>query len=137
MTATEPTGAVQPEPARQTAPATTGLDPKVGGLLAYLLGWIGGLVIYFTQKDPEVRFHGAQSVLFAIAAIAAYFAAWVLWFVAVATESGILIGLGFLAFAVLGIGAFVLWIVMCVKGYHLAHFKLPVIGDMAERWAAK
>lgn len=130
-TAQDPT-APTPQPAQ---PTTTGLDPKVGGLLAYLLGWIGGLIMYFTQKDPEVRFHGAQSVLFAIAATAVFFAEWVLWFAAIASQSGLLIGLVSLMYGVTALATFVLWIVMCVKGYSLAHFKLPVIGDMAERWA--
>jgi uncharacterized membrane protein len=33
-------------------------------MLSYLLfGWIGGLIMFFTQKHPEVRFHAAQSII--------------------------------------------------------------------------
>lgn len=117
--------------------ATTGLDPKVGGLLAYLLfGWIGGLIMFFTQKDPEVRFHGAQSVLMSIAIFAVYVALGIVSSVLTfGVNSLALLGLFSLVYTILGLGFFALWILMCVKGYQLAHFKLPVIGDIAERWA--
>lgn len=116
-------------------PSSDGLDPKVGGLLSYLLGWIGGLVMYFTQKNPEVRFHAAQSILLSIALIAVY--------VVLGIVSSIL-AFGFGSFALfsllsglLGLAVLALWVLMCIKGYNLEHFKLPVIGDMAESWAVK
>lgn len=134
--ATPPPGG-QPEWAaqHQSGQGSDGLDPKVGGLLSYLLGWIGGLIMYFTQKNPEVRFHGAQSVLLNVALLAVY--------IVFAIVSSILaFGLGGFAlftllYGLLGIAALALWIVMCIKGYNLEHFKLPIIGDMAESWASK
>lgn len=95
---------------------------------------IGGLVMYLTQTDPEVRFHGAQSVLtFGSLHILQIMLAFVLpsFF-------------GFGGWALTGLlsmlvslGAFVLWIFMSIKGYNLQHFKLPLVGDIAEQWAAK
>lgn len=116
-----------------------GLDPKVGGLLSYLLfGWIGGLIMFFTQKHPEVRFHGAQSVLLSIALFAVY--------IALLIVGGLFgaIGLDVIAFlfatvlyGLIALASFVLWIFLCIKGYNLEHFKLPVIGGIAEQWASK
>ena len=149
----EPTGAEQSRPEEEattpppvpsapqsSASTSDGLDPKVGGLLAYLLfGWIGGLIMFFTQKHPEVRFHGAQSVLVSIALFAVG--------IALSVLGSILAFIPFLGWVaalilsvllplVLGIGGFVLWVILCIKGYNLEHFKLPFIGDMAEKWAA-
>lgn len=136
MTVTDPIAAAQPEPIVQPT-TTSGLDPKVGGLLAYLFGWIGGLIVYLTQKDPEVRFHAAQSLLFNVAYLVAFFGVWTLSFIGIMAQSTALTVLfSLLLFAVVG-AFFVTWIVMCVKGYKLAHTKLPVIGDIAERWATK
>lgn len=136
MTATDPLSAVQPEPAAQpTTTTTAGLNPKVAGLLAYLFGWLGGLIIFLTQKDPEVRFHGAQSLLFTIAYTVVSVGAFTLMGIAGAAQSAVLAALsGLFVFAVM-LGFFVTWIVMCVKGYGLEHTKLPLIGNMAERWA--
>ena len=124
---------VQPERAAPQ-PAAGSLDPKIGGLLAYLLfGWVGGLIMFLTQKHPEVRFHGAQSVLVSIATFGLYAVLGVL-------SSVMAIGFGGWAlfsalYSLIGLAVLGLWISLCVKGYNLDHFKLPVIGDIAERWA--
>src|SRR5271170_1046382 len=36
---------------------------NVAGLLCYLLGWVTGLIFYFIDKRPFVRFHAAQSIV--------------------------------------------------------------------------
>ncbi len=36
----------------------------------------------------------------------------------------------------LGLAVFVLWVVLLIKGYSGEKWKLPVIGDMAERMAS-
>ncbi len=121
----------------QPVPSTTsaGLDPKIGGLLAYLLGPIGGLVIYLTQQDREVRFHGAQSVALGVATIVF----WIAWTILTFVLGQVAI-IGFL-FSLLGLlvalAIFGLYVFMVVQGYSLNHRKLPVIGDLAEQWAVK
>ena len=49
----------------QAAPTTTtGMDPKLAGLLCYLFGLITGLIFYFMEKeDRTVRFHAMQSII--------------------------------------------------------------------------
>lgn len=118
--------------------AGEGLDPKVGGLLAYLLfGWVGGLIMFLTQKHPEVRFHGMQSILLSVAILAVYVALTI-----VSSVFGLVPGLGFVAalvtvalIPIVGLASLALWILLCVKGYALEHFKLPFIGDFAEQWS--
>lgn len=113
-----------------------GLDPKVGSMLSYLLfGWIGGLVMFFTQKHPEVRFHAAQSIIVfgSLTVLSIFLSILVPTLMFAGTGSFLLVTL--LSFALNAVG-FVLWILLSIKGYSLQHFKLPIAGDMAERWAA-
>jgi uncharacterized membrane protein len=86
--------------------------------------------MYLTQKDREVRFHAAQSILtFGGLAILTVF------FNIVNTIAGsMLLALLSLLISLL---AFVLWIFLSIQGYQLKHTKLPVVGDLAEQFAAK
>jgi uncharacterized membrane protein len=114
------------------ATTSTGLDPQISGLLTYILGLITGIIFYVLEKEHrEVRFHAAQSILVSIVAIVISIAFSILMAIPVL---GIVFGL---LNVLVGLGFFVLWIVLLIKGYNLEHFKLPVIGDMAEDWAAK
>ncbi len=103
-----------------------GVDENVAGLLAYVLGWISGLVIVLVEKDNAfVRFHAMQSII-TFGAL---------------TLLSILFGSLFVVFVFiipfLNLAALVLWILLMVKAYQGQKFKLPVIGDMAEEWAGK
>ncbi|MGH7565468.1 MAG: DUF4870 domain-containing protein, partial [Gemmatimonadota bacterium] len=58
-----------PPPPGQRPPAasqtSTGLDPKLAGLLCYILGLITGLIFFLIEKSNDVvRFHAAQSIVF-------------------------------------------------------------------------
>lgn len=121
----------QPAPEPQSS-TSTGLDPNVASLLAYLFGWLSGLILYLMEtQNREVRFHAAQSILLSIAVIAVYIPLFILGFVPV-------IGfLAWLATLVVGLGALGLWVYMLVQAWNLNHIKLPMIGDMAEQWAAR
>src|SRR6185437_3628308 len=39
------------------------MSENVAGLLCYAVGWITGLIFYFIDKRPFVRFHAAQSIV--------------------------------------------------------------------------
>src|ERR1035438_351345 len=43
--------------------ASSGISENVAGLLCYVLGWITGLIFFFIDKRPFVRFHAAQSIV--------------------------------------------------------------------------
>lgn len=114
--------------------ASSGLDPKVASLLAYIT-WIGGVVILLTQKQPSVRFHGVQSILFNVVVVAAYIALTVTDVFARLFIGGWTVGtIFFLLGAALWVGSLVLWIVLVIKAYNLQQFKLPVIGNLAAKW---
>ena len=120
-------------PAPQPQGTSTGLDPKLASLLAYLFGWISGLVFILIEKEhAEVRFHAAQSLVFSGALTVVYILLNVI---------GGFGGLGLLALMslislVISLGALVVWIMLMIKGYGLVHWKLPMVGDIAENIAA-
>lgn len=132
----------EPDESGSTTPPSphqpAGLDPKIGGLLSYLLfGWIGGLIMFLTQSDREVRFHGMQSILYSVALLAIFIGLGV-----ISTIVGFVPGLGIVSgfiglalYPLVWLASVALWIVLCVKGYQLAHFKLPLVGDYAEQFS--
>lgn len=92
------------------------------GAATYLLGFITGIVFLVVEKqDKFVRFHAMQSTI-------VFGALFVLGLVPV-------VG------AVLGIliapVAFILWLVLMWKAYSGEMFKLPVVGDFAEKQLEK
>ncbi|MBM2820555.1 MAG: hypothetical protein HW405_315 [Candidatus Berkelbacteria bacterium] len=104
----------------------SGLDPKLSALLAYLLGIVGGIVFYAISKDPFVRFHAMQSILLWVAVVVLEFAFFILNFVA-----------WFFSYFtwIIAVGLFAVWIIVMLKAYSGEKYKLPIIGDMAEKFA--
>lgn len=111
---------------------TGGLDPKLGGLLAYLAGWISGLVVFFTQTNREVRFHAAQSIV----VFGGLHVFSILWTAVIGRG----FGPGFIGrtlFTLLTLVLYgliaALWGFLCVQGYTRTPFKIPGAGSLAER----
>ena len=98
-----------------------GLQANVAGLLCYLFGWVTGLIFILIEKENKfVRFHAMQSlILFAGLNVIMF----VLVFIPV---------IGLLT-PILGLLGFVLWIVLMIKAYQGEQFKLPIVGDIAEK----
>ncbi|WP_342305923.1 hypothetical protein [Methanolobus sp. ZRKC5] len=41
-----------------------GVNENIAGVIAYILGWITGLILLFVEKENKfVRFHAAQSTV--------------------------------------------------------------------------
>lgn len=118
-----------------------GLDANVGAMLCYLpicaVNLIYSIIVLVTEKENRmVRFHAFQSLLFLGAAFVVLFAVGFIGGVIGAVLNSLAISavLGLLTwglvFVFIGIAIF-----MCVKAYSGSQFKLPVIGDMAEKWS--
>jgi uncharacterized membrane protein len=108
-----------------------GLTDNVAGALAYLtiIPAIVFLVLEPYNKNRFIRFHSFQCIFFA--------AAWtLLWIVLNIIAHIPLLGwLSILIWPLVGLAGFVIWIVLVLKAYQGRMFKLPVIGDMAEKQA--
>ncbi len=118
--------------------STSGLAPNLAAALSYLLGIITGVVFLMIEKNPYVRFHAWQSILLSVA----WFGFWVA-FTVLSAVLGLIPFLGFLVALigillsfVLGLGCLVLVIVLIVKAYQGEQYKLPFIGNMAEKYAS-
>src|SRR5947207_15990072 len=42
---------------------TLGLDERLERVLAYAFGWVSGLILFFLEKNRNVRWHAAQSIV--------------------------------------------------------------------------
>jgi uncharacterized membrane protein len=136
---------MQNPPPVQTAKSSTGLDENIAALLSYVFGWISGLIFFLIEKESRlVRFHAMQSLLLNIVGAVFGIALWILVIFStfvIGYASGILsflvnLVLGLVA-AVVGIGLLVGVIICLVKAFQGQYFKLPVIGNLAEKYSAK
>jgi uncharacterized membrane protein len=114
-----------------------GLTDNVAGMLAYvtIIPAIIFLVMEPYNRNRFIRFHAFQSIFFEIACVVTWVALAIL-----STVVGMVIPilghiLGFVVMMVVWLGFFLLWIVLLLKANQKQSFKLPVIGDMAEKQA--
>jgi uncharacterized membrane protein len=128
----QPYGAPPMGGASPLGPTSMGMDAKVAAGLSYVLGWVTGLIFFFMEKQNRfVRFHAMQSIIF-------FGGISILGIVL-----RILMGLDITFISVvalcinglLGLVALVGWIVLLINAFQGKYFKLPVIGDYAEKYA--
>ncbi len=130
----------------QSSSPLGGMDPKVAAAISYI--WIVGLIFYFIEKENRfVRFHAMQSILFGVAnsvimAVLAIIAS-ILTVVGIGSAAVVGGGLG----SLIGLLVWAMWAIFwliamlflvglifaAVKAYQGQTFKLPVIGNMAEK----
>ena len=117
-------------PAMTPAAGTqSGLSENVAGLLCYLLGWITGLIFYFIDKRPFVRFHAAQSIV-VFGGLMVIRIVLSMLFVA-GGAAGFSVGFGLLSLvSILGL---VLWILLMIKAYQGEKFRIPLAADLADQ----
>ncbi|HEY0723702.1 MAG TPA: DUF4870 domain-containing protein, partial [Pyrinomonadaceae bacterium] len=114
-------------------------------LLSYVFGWVSGLIFFLIEKDSRlVRFHAMQSLLLQVVFVVLAIVIWVIVFVLViiaSQVSGLLSTLvsivATLIWIVLILGIVVAWIMCLIKAYQSQYFKLPVIGNFAEKFSQK
>ena len=99
-----------------------GMEPNVAGLLCYVLGWVTGLIFFLMEKENKfVRFHAMQSiVVFGAFSVVTYILSFIPF-------------IGRTISGLLGVLAFVLWIILMIKAYQGERFKLPWAGNFAEK----
>jgi len=106
----------------------------VAGALCYLLGVVTGvlfLVLAPFNQNKFVRFHAFQSIFFWLSWIALFIVETIISFVLPAMLS-ILLGLFTMLIWLGGLGV---WVFLMYKAYNNEKFKLPIIGDLAEKQA--
>lgn len=97
-----------------------------------MFGVIPGLVFFFIEKENRfVRFHAIQS----IATFVAVFVLYIVITIVTTILSFVIPFLGVITSLLLFPLSIVLWVVLMFKAYQGEYFKLPFIGDFAERQA--
>jgi uncharacterized membrane protein len=134
-----------PSPVQTATKSSTGLDENIAALLSYVFGWVSGLIFFLIEKDSRlVRFHAMQSILLNAAALVVGVVLWFAWMIIALIFSQISDVLAGLVSFVLGLLILVFYIglliavVFClIKAYQKQYFKLPVLGNFAEKFSAK
>ena len=118
-----------------TAPASTpasgGMADNTAGMLAYItiIPAIIFLVMEPYNKNKFVRFHAWQNVFLCIAMA-------VLWVGLIIIGMIPIIGwLTIILWPLIGLGFLVVWILLLIKANKGEKWKLPFIGDLAEKQA--
>lgn len=96
------------------------------GAVSYLLGFITGIIILLLEKQSKfVRFHAMQSTILFGGVFIVNFA---LGFIPI---------IGWLVGLLLSFATFILWIVCMWKAFQGEMYKVPFVGDLAEKQLAK
>jgi uncharacterized membrane protein len=108
-----------------------GLEQNVAGMLAYvtIIPAIVFLVLEPYNRNRFIRFHAFQSIFFGVA--------WTALWIALSFVGAIpVIGwMTLIIWPVMGLGGLIIWILLLMKAYGGQQWKLPVIGDLAEKQA--
>ncbi len=115
-----------------------GLDANVAAGLAYIpcISLIMAIIILVTDKVNKLaRFHAFQSLLLLGVLFVGYIVVIVLGVVAGIAESGILLGLISLLYFAILLGWLAAVVFACIKAFTGQIFKLPIIGEMADKWS--
>jgi uncharacterized membrane protein len=116
-----------------------GVAPNVGGLLCYVpccIGFIFSIVAAIVEKQSRfLRFHAFQSLLLHAVLIVLAIAVQVLQIALSIVHLGIVGLLLSLVHILIGIGFLGLAILMMIKANGGEEYELPVIGEMAKKWA--
>ena len=98
------------------------MNENIVALIAYLFGWLSGLIIFLLEKESLfVRFHALQSLVF---------------FGGMSLILGILGRIpviGWVIAIIGGIISFSFWIIGMIKAYRGELYRFPVVGDFAAR----
>jgi uncharacterized membrane protein len=123
-----------PQPAGAQA---AGLTDNMACALCYLLGLLTGvlfLVLAPYNQNRLIRFHAFQSIFLHLAMIAVM--------IGVVLVTGILhlipfvgVMISFVLYPIIGLGSFVLWLLLMYKAYNGERWVLPVVGPLAEKQA--
>jgi len=125
------------------AKTSMNIEENMAGLLCYLVVWVTGIIFYFMEKkNKTVRFHALQSILtFLPLSVIGWLVGWIgmpklgygYGYYGWSYDPGIpaLVYLSWVIWAI----TVILWLVLMIKAYQGEKFKLPIVGDIAEKHA--
>ena len=120
-----------------------GLDGNITAAIGYPIGIIALILIFIEKDNRFVRFHAIQSVLWGLAMAIAIFAIMIVGIVIAFAAGAVSSTLGWIVGVILGL-LYLVWFVgtmggmiyAAIKAYGNEIFKLPIVGDFADKWSA-
>ncbi|MEO8052327.1 MAG: hypothetical protein ABI833_18105 [Acidobacteriota bacterium] len=124
-----------PPPAAATQAA--GLEENLACALCYVMGLLTGvlfLVLAPYNQNRLIRFHAFQSIFVHIASVVVFIG---LMIVMAMLHFIPFIGaiLGLMLYPIVGLGFFILWLMLMYKAYNRERWVLPIVGPLAEKQA--
>ena len=118
---------------------SVGMSANTAGLLCYVGLWISGIVFVVLEKKSKfVRFHAWQSIMtFGILTVLQLVLSTLLVHIGWASFSWGLIRAGTILGYIIGFATLALWIILMIQAGTGKMWKLPWIGNWAERQASK
>jgi uncharacterized membrane protein len=115
---------------------TLGLDERLERVLAYAFGWVSGLILFFLEKNRNVRWHAVQSIvtfgtlsiLMVVVSMLKSFLAWIPilgWL----TSAGLNLLLSALWWVMV-----ILWVWLMIMAFVREDYRLPFVGDFVRYW---
>ena len=102
-----------------------GMKAELAAALSYVFGFVTGIVFFVVEKKNKfVRFHAMQSIIL----FASLFVLQIIFYAIPL--------IGWIIRMLLSLAGFVLWIILLIKASQGEYFKLPGIGNIAEKNAA-
>jgi uncharacterized membrane protein len=130
-----------------TGKSALGMDGNLAAALGYPIGILAIICLIMEKENRFVKFHALQSILLHVAMIVIMIAVWIIGVIiaiagvaaAAATNSGALGGLAGMLFGLIWLVVIAAYlgglIFAAIKSYQGVQFKLPIIGNMAEKFA--
>ncbi len=115
------------------------MTSNVAGALAYILGFITGIIFLVLEQyknDRFVRFHAMQSIFYSVACIVIMMVWGFVWsalFAITGSFSLILTPVWIL----LRLGMFIYWLYLMYQAYSNREYRIPFIGDLAAKQVPK
>ena len=123
-----------------------GLDNNIGALICYIgnlvcaLGLIYSIIVIVTDKTNRLpRFHAFQSVLLSVTGLILFIPMYIVSIGLAFMNSTITSLLAFvigLAMMLVGLALFVFTIIAAIKAFNGEMYKIPVVGNFAEKYSA-
>jgi len=111
--------------------SSTGMDPKVANLIAYLFSWLGGLIVWLIEKENRfVKWNALQAlILGAIGFLSMIvFSVILIWIPIIGPF--LFSWLGWLIWGV----AWIMAIICIVMGFQGKTFRIPGVSKLADKW---
>ncbi|AKH98098.1 DUF4870 domain-containing protein [Halanaeroarchaeum sulfurireducens] len=135
------TSADEADRTTSTGETSLGLEENLGAALAYVLGFLTGIIVFLLeQENDHVRFHAAQSMvvfggIFVVSIILSILGGGLSTMMAGGAGSFVATGLSLilgLASMVLWLASLVLWVYLLVRTYQGSDPRIPVAAGIAD-----